>query len=100
MYFGARIRDAQQTPDQTITLRQVNQPKQERATLNTMKMSHAAEELSPFPIRTTARISPKTAHVAQVWRGRINTAKGSCTFKLLTTSTFNSTGIYVCALDF
>lgn len=33
MYFRARVRDAQQTPDQTITLRQVNQLTQEWATL-------------------------------------------------------------------
>lgn len=55
MDFRARIRDVQQTPDQTITLRQVNQLKQEWAPLNTMEMSHTAtEKLSLFSIRTTA----------------------------------------------
>ncbi len=44
MYFRARIRDAQQTPDQTITLRQGNQPKQERVLSNTMEVSHIATE--------------------------------------------------------
>lgn len=76
MDFRARIRDVQQPPDQTITLRQVNQPKQEWAPLNTMEMSHAAtEKLSLFSIRTTACIFLKTAHVDQVCKKHSKTNK-------------------------
>lgn len=64
MYFRARIREAQQTPDQTITLRQVNQPKQERALSNTMELSHSATEgLSLFSRKTQTRIFLIAAHV-------------------------------------
>ena len=64
MYFRARIRDAQQTPDQTITHRQVNQPKQERAPSNTMELSHTATEgLSLFSTRALTCTFLKTAHV-------------------------------------
>lgn len=45
------------TPDQTITPRQVNQPKRGRARQNTMKMSQAAEKLSPFQARGAAFVS-------------------------------------------
>lgn len=45
-------------PDQTITPRQVNQPKRGRARQNTMKMSQAAEKFYPFPLRGAAMVSP------------------------------------------
>lgn len=64
MYFRARIRDAQQTPDQTITLRQANQSKQEWALLNTMGMPDTAtEKWSLYSIRTTASFSKQLMRI-------------------------------------